>query len=233
VLSVDTATRRATVAAVCGGQLLHRAQHEQPRTHAERLPAMIDEVLAGAGWARGQVDLLAVGQGPGSFTGVRVGMALAKGLGLALGIPLVGVNSLEAMAYAGRSQLGAIPLASLLDAKKSEVFVASYDGRGEPVAAPRHIPREQVGCWFREQAGALGAHLRALGEVVSELEIEPTQTFRHPSSDLPEPFAMALIAAARWAQQPYDQLDVVEPMYIRPPDINLHTSNSTPTRVKA
>ncbi len=96
-------------------------------------------VLAQAGEHRGSLEGLSCDVGPGSFTGVRVGVASAKGIALGLGLPLAGVVSLEAMAAAAFATGAAGPgdvVVAAVDAKKSEVFVAAYDARGTVLAAP-------------------------------------------------------------------------------------------------
>lgn len=229
ILTVDTATRRGTVSAVQGDYVLAFAAHDRPMTHAERLFGMVDEVLASAGWTASQVDLLAVGKGPGSFTGVRVGMAAAKGIAFALRIPLVGVVSLAAMAHAGRPSAGGLPVVAMIDAKKGEIFVACYSASGETLAGPDHIPRENVDTWI-SGLGVARTGLCVVGEVAGELALPNVQWFRDTGCDLPGPASTARLAQASWETDHDDEIDTLEPLYVRPPDITLPaslTSNST------
>lgn len=230
ILTVDTATRCGMVAAVQDDEVLATAQHDRPMTHAERLFGMIDEVLAEAGWTASQIELLAVGKGPGSFTGVRVGMAAAKGFGFAQGIPMVGVISLEAMALAARRAVGALPVAAMLDAKKGEVFVACYDAVGGTVEAPAHVPRADVSGWL-DRLAVNRDELRVTGEVVADLGLEGLVRVRGVGCDLPGPAATAQLAREAWSDRAFDEIDVLEPLYVRPPDITLPAkppkSNST------
>jgi len=98
----------------------------RPKQSAERLLPLIAELLLEAGWARGSLERIGVSVGPGSFTGLRVGIACAQGLSLGLGVPLVGVSSLRAMARAVPSDLPGVRCA-VLDARRAEVFAAAYD----------------------------------------------------------------------------------------------------------
>src|SRR5437763_7263110 len=110
-LAFDTATDVATVAVVRAGEVLG-----ERRSRAVVVLADADELLRASGLAPGDLDLLAVGVGPGSFTGVRIGLAAARGLGLALELPVAGVSTLAALA-AGAP--GAVPV---IDARRREVF---------------------------------------------------------------------------------------------------------------
>jgi tRNA threonylcarbamoyladenosine biosynthesis protein TsaB len=216
VLVIDTATRRATVAVVQADQVLAEALHEQPTTHAERLLSMVDDVLVRSVGTLASIDLIAVGMGPGSFTGVRVGMAVAKGLGFACGIPGVGVTSLAAMAHAARQVVGAGPVIPLLDAKKGEVFLACFDGQGGVVAGPEHISREGVAGWL---GAASPTGSTVVGEVATEIGLGEAEVARGASCDLPGARSMAALALAHWTVHHQDQLESLEPLYVRPPDI--------------
>src|SRR5262245_29022414 len=129
VLALSTSTPRASVALVEGDRVLADLSRDDPRGHAEHLFAMIDAALEAAGRSRSNVDLVACDIGPGSFTGVRIAVASAKGIAVGLGVPLAGVVSLEAMAAHARSTCSPTTLvAAAIDAKKGELYIAVYDG---------------------------------------------------------------------------------------------------------
>jgi tRNA threonylcarbamoyladenosine biosynthesis protein TsaB len=100
VLGIETSSARGSVALIEGSISVCALDHERANAHGESILPLIEEALARAGWNRTQLDRIAVGAGPGSFTGLRVGIAIAQGLSEGLGIPLVGVPSLRAMALA-------------------------------------------------------------------------------------------------------------------------------------
>lgn len=99
-LAIDTATALTTVAvADDSGGVIAQASHLDPRRHAEVLPSLVRAVLADSGVAPGDLDLVSVGVGPGPFTGLRVGVAFARSMAHALGIPAVGAMSLDVVAH--------------------------------------------------------------------------------------------------------------------------------------
>jgi tRNA threonylcarbamoyladenosine biosynthesis protein TsaB len=131
LLALDTATLSASVAAYdAAARRLVAAAHRRVTTHSEALMALVGEVLEQAGWPVAALDGVACGAGPGSFTGLRIGLATAKGLCWSLGRPLLLVSSLEALAARGAGTV-----AACLDAHKGEVYAGLYTvGEGRPQA---------------------------------------------------------------------------------------------------
>lgn len=125
ILSLDTSTFTGSVALVDDGAVLAESVARVRATHSEQLLPLVREVLSRAGVALDAIDRIAVGIGPGSFTGVRIAVATAKGLHLASGVALVGVSSLDALAASAWSARG--PVLSTLDARRGEVYAALYD----------------------------------------------------------------------------------------------------------
>jgi len=155
VLGIETSTRRGSVAAVLDGATLGAFAHEAPNEHAERVLALIELLLAEVGWSRTSIDRIAVGIGPGSFTGLRVGIALAQGIALGLDRPVVGVGSLQALASAV-TETDARVRVPALDARRGELFVAAYDATGRELLAPNAVPVAQAGAFVRDRvAGEL------------------------------------------------------------------------------
>jgi tRNA threonylcarbamoyladenosine biosynthesis protein TsaB len=155
VLGLETSTRRGSVALVESGVLLAEAWHDELNAHVERLPGLIDEVFARAQRERAQLGRVAVGRGPGAFTGLRVGLALAQGIAAGLGIPAVGIGSLRARAAAvpqaltGRRWI-------VLDARRGDVFLACYGGDGAELVHPLVLAREQLPSALDKHRGELG-----------------------------------------------------------------------------
>lgn len=133
-LGLDTATAACTVALAEDGQVLAERTEVNPRAHATRLMPLVAAVFADAGRPKTALAGVACGVGPGSFTGLRIGLATAKALAVALGVPCAAVGTLHAIAH------GVAGLCSpLLDAKRGDVYAGLYRD-GAEVLAPRLVP---------------------------------------------------------------------------------------------
>ena len=134
VLALDTSTALTTVALVAsGGDVLAESSHLDARRHAEMLPRLVRDVLASSGSTPADLGLLAVGVGPGPFTGLRVGVAFARAAAHSRGIPVVGAMSLDVIARA-RQQEG--PFTVVTRSRRVEVAWAAYDGSGRRIDGP-------------------------------------------------------------------------------------------------
>jgi tRNA threonylcarbamoyladenosine biosynthesis protein TsaB len=189
ILAFDTATDVATSALVSNGEVLG-----ERTSRAVTLLEDVDALLRQSGARTRDVDAIAVGVGPGSFTGVRIGLATARGLALALDIPAAGVSTLEALA-AGAP--GTVPV---VDARRREVFV--WDG--EPrVLAPSQLELEPGAVCVGSGALRYRSLLEAAGA-----EIPPDRDERH----LPRARFHARLA------REFGPAEAVEPLYLRIPD---------------
>lgn len=124
ILAADTSTNINTVGLCRDGQILVETVADSGRVHAERLLPTVDWVLSEAGFSLHQVDLLAVSAGPGSFTGLRIGVAAWKGLAFGVGKPLIAVPTLDALSRLGANSGGLV--CPFLDARMGEVYGAIY-----------------------------------------------------------------------------------------------------------
>lgn len=176
VLALDTATPATTVALARSGAAPTEARDDPPSgarpQHAQRLLVLAQQLLDESGLRWAQLDTIAVGVGPGGYTGLRIGLAAAHGLALACGAGLVGVSSLRTLAEPVRGRAAA----AVLDARRGEAFVAVYRD-GEQLLAPRVCAPEDLAGWVGHGGpdvlavgdGALrfGVHLAAEGVTVA------------------------------------------------------------------
>jgi len=163
VLGLDTSTRATAVAVLDADDHTSEARDDPPAGahpgHATRLLEMAREVLAGSGLGWSEVDRIAVGVGPGTFTGLRVGVATARGLAQSLSVELVGVSSLQALAVAPLEEHDAV--LAVIDARRGEMFAAAYekgeDGLPQELAAPRALAPSEITSVIAEAEQAAGA----------------------------------------------------------------------------
>ena len=133
LLALDTATEACSVALLTGDRLVERSE-VMPRRHAEHVLPMAEAVLAEAGLSRSQVDGIAVGRGPGAFTGVRLGVSVAQGLAAALDRPVVTVSSLAALAMeAPRDDATVL---AVIDARMGEVYAGAFRHEADGLVRP-------------------------------------------------------------------------------------------------
>jgi N6-L-threonylcarbamoyladenine synthase len=146
VLALDTAGVDCAAAVYDSGgdSVLGEATDTIGRGHAEHLMAMVDRALERAGVGLSAVERIAVSIGPGSFTGIRVGVAAARGFALSLGIPAVGVTTLEVLAAAQREKTPGRPVLAGMDAKRGEIYLQSFDAGGRPLDEPRAVTIEEA-----------------------------------------------------------------------------------------
>ena len=193
LLAFDTATDVATAALLGEGDVLGERTSE-PR----RLLVALDELLREAGVERGELDALVAGTGPGSFTSTRIGLAVAQGLGLALGIPAAGVSTLDALASAGEL------VVPVLDARRREVFVA-----GPTAIAPDDLELEAGTVCIGDGAVRYRATLEGKGAAIPPDE-DPIHL----------PHARLHAALAR----DFGPAELIEPIYVRAPDAKARTA---------
>lgn len=203
------------------GAILAEGVQRETRSHTASLPMLVERVLAEAGLALEEVEGVAVSIGPGSFTGLRVGLALAKGIAFAGGLPLVGVPTLEALAWGVEAEPG-MTICAALDARKREVYAALFAAEAagprrltpdlalapEVLAARLPRPCTLVGDAGEVYGGQLGAHAHLL----------PFAT-HHPRGGM-----IARLGGRRFAAGEADNLGTLEPVYVRVPDAELPRS---------
>ena len=199
ILGFDSSAAHCAAALLSGDRLLAARAEEMGKGQAERLMPMLEEMLAEAGAGWGDLAAIGVGTGPGNFTGVRIAVAAARGLAMALGIPAVGVTSFEAL-RAGQNG----PVLVALDARRGQIYAQYFDiagGWGPVLAPPEALPPVQP----RAGALCLGDAAGAVAPLVAGKVGLP----RHPLAE-----GIARVAAARRS----GTADRPAPLYLRPAD---------------
>jgi len=214
ILAADTSTSINTVAVCDDDRILAETTVECGRSHSERLINTVDWVLSESGQKIEDMDALAVSIGPGSFTGVRVGVATWKGLALGSRRPLAAVPTLDAMTRLGAFRDGLV--CPLLDARMGEVFGAVYrfrDGIREKVTADRVCQVEAILVEIDEEATFLGNGADMYRERI--LARRPGAAFAALICSVPRASAVAVEARALIDQGACTDPAVVSPVYLR------------------
>jgi len=144
ILHIDTSGSTGLVALAGDGKSLYQKINTDSRNHAAMINPMIEAVLQEAGIAPADLDAIAVVGGPGSYTGLRIGLAAAKGLCYALDLPLILHNKLSLLASQLREQAQADYYGALLPAREGEYFFALFDRGGETMIEPGHFPEQDL-----------------------------------------------------------------------------------------
>jgi tRNA threonylcarbamoyladenosine biosynthesis protein TsaB len=215
ILALDTCLSACSVAVLDGERVLACRIEPMLRGHQERLAPLTAEAMTEAGLSFDKLQRVGVTVGPGSFTGLRVGLAFAKGLGAALGIPVVGVGVLEALAAPLAGDPGTV--FSVLEAKRGQVFLQAFSG-GEPLMAPDGLAVETAVARLAELASSgpvvlIGTGTAHLAGMAADARIV--------EADHADPVAVAHLAAARPVVPP-------RPLYLRAPDAKLPGGRDLP-----
>ncbi len=214
LLAIDTATEAFSVA-LSQGEEIREVFAVAPREHARRLLPTVDELLSEAGLSMAGVDAIVVTRGPGSFTGVRIGIAAAQGLALGADKGLIPVSTLQALALNAWRETGQSRVAALLDARMEQVYAGAFDFRqpaGKPVIDEQVCDPAELtlpgGDWLLAGPGALayGPSLRAALDGNDRVAGELGDCY---------PSASAALSIARELNLEAVAPDAIEPAYLR------------------
>ena len=228
LLALDAATTACSVACWSGGAIIAQREETAGRRQAEILMPMLQSAMREAGFDYNMLDLIAVTIGPGSFTGVRIGLSAARGIALASGLPLTGVTTLQALAAApppDERQGG--PILAVLDARRDQLYGQFFDINGDPASDP-----------FAAAAATIPDRLKKLCRVTTPLLLvgsgaelaaraldESGHPFRYSKSP---PFPSAATIAALVAARGFDPAanTPVAPFYLREPGVTAATPSA-------
>lgn len=225
ILALESATLTGGAALLDGDRLVGETTLSIALTHSERMMAVVDRLLQDCQWTPKDLEGLAVSVGPGSFTGLRVGIATVKGLALALSLPVAPVPTLDALAAA--LPFASAPVCPLLDARKGEVYCSLYRWRGDvmtrewdylalpPETAVARLPTPVI--VLGDGVASCRPHLARLGADV--MEAPPAR--RRPSPGAVAELGHALLVAGKGIEA-----EAVTPLYLRPSEAELKARRS-------
>jgi tRNA threonylcarbamoyladenosine biosynthesis protein TsaB len=213
VLAFDTAGNGCSAAVLRDGKIAARRFAAMARGQSEQLLPMIETVLGEAGLVIGALDLIAVTVGPGAFTGLRIGIAAARGLALASGVPALGITSFAAVAaQVPRAARAGRALVVALDSRRAELYLQAFDADGVPLGDGALVAPADLADWV--PSGSLLLAGDAAPTLAAAL------AGRHPEiaagSGIADAADMARLAAVAW--QPGLRPASPRPLYLRAPD---------------
>jgi len=217
ILAIDTCTESCSAALLADGELTARAEIA-PREHSQKLLPMVESLLQDAGLAITQLDAIAFGRGPGSFTGVRIGTATAQGLALGADKPLIPVSTLAAMALQAGKRFGNATIVTAIDARMGEAYLAAYrycDGKlveliAEQVCQPDGWDYASLA--DEAQLVLVGTAWGAYPQMVELLHANPIQVL---IEFFPRAEEMAELAVESFRQGDVCDAAEAEPVYLR------------------
>lgn len=223
LLALETATMCGSVAIVTGSRCVAEISLQTGETHSRRLLAGIDRLLQETAVTWADIDGIVVSLGPGSFTGLRIGLATAKGLAMSAGVKLIGIGTLDGLAI----QLfgaGDILICPVLDARKKEVYCGFY--RCDPQGMPRLQGEYQVMApetlceRIAEPVIMLGDGTTVFGDLFREklaagLMVPPAGSY------FPRAASIGMLARDKWQKKEFLEPATAEPIYVRPSEAEL------------
>jgi tRNA threonylcarbamoyladenosine biosynthesis protein TsaB len=214
ILIIDTATEACSVALEVNEQVFKRFEI-CPQQHSQRILPMIDEVLKEANVTLQDLDYLAYGRGPGSFTGVRIATGVLQGLALGTGHKVVGISTLAAMAQQGYSENQTEQVTAAIDARMSEVYFGQYQLQNNImtlVGEEKVIPPQEATLLLKDSSSmaGVGTGWQAYPELNAASKVKVLTAVLYPNALYMLPLAKALIAAGYAAE-----VEDIQPVYLR------------------
>jgi tRNA threonylcarbamoyladenosine biosynthesis protein TsaB len=209
LLAIDTASEACSVGVVSGDAPPVVRSEIIGRGHAEILMRLIDEAMAASGLTAENLDRIAVTVGPGSFTGLRIGIAAARGLALVADKPAIGIGTLAVHAEAARNVVGAKPVMAVIDAGRGELYGALYAADGSERAPPQAASAQVFASLLPKDAVIAGSGADLLVAALP-MDVRADIAHRDRSPDVAALCRLALAASP--------QSSPPRPLYLRPPD---------------
>lgn len=210
ILCIETATKVCSVALTRDGVVLaHRDAESDKHVHAEKVNVFVDEVMREAGVPLRALDAVAVGIGPGSYTGLRIGVSAAKGLCYALRVPILGISTLHTLWAAARDRSGALATIAwpMIDARRMEVFTQPFDPNGDPCEEMQAVVLDKDWAAANREAMVLGDGADKAETLWQEAGVGLIKGVR------PHAGAMAAEALRRYMASEVDDLAYLVPNY--------------------
>lgn len=223
ILAVDTSTRVGSIAVVEGPLLKAQQILNISATHNQRLLPGIERILNDAGWSLEDLDGFAVSLGPGSFTGLRIGLSIVKGLAWATGKPLAGVPTLDALA----ANVSFVPykICPILDARKGEIYTALYrqgdEGIPQRFTSYMALKPEQLVALISETTLLVGDGFLSYGDYLKR-ELGNLLVLAPPHLSVIHASSVAWLGWHKLQAGEYEDISSCTPLYVRPSEAELN-----------
>lgn len=220
ILSIETGTDICSVALANDGELMALRESDEGRDHAKKVALFVDELLRETGVQPSDLDAIAVGKGPGSYTGLRIGVSFAKGMCYALDIPLIAIGSLDALTEVAREDYDAgildieeeewakAKLCPLVDARRMEVYAEVFDNEGKALTdvVAEVVTEESFKEWRKDKFVIFGNGAKKCTELLSDaifVDIAPSAR------------GIVRLAEEAFKAQKFEDLAYFEPFYLK------------------
>lgn len=220
ILSIETGTDICSVALANDGELMALRESDEGRDHAKKVALFVDELLRETGVQPSDLDAIAVGKGPGSYTGLRIGVSFAKGMCYALDIPLIAIGSLDALTEVAREDYDAgildieeeewakAKLCPLVDARRMEVYAEVFDNEGKALTdvAAEVVTEESFKEWRKDKFVIFGNGAKKCTELLSDaifVDIAPSAR------------GIVRLAEESFKAKKFEDLAYFEPFYLK------------------
>lgn len=221
ILHLETSTKVCSVALSKNGQLLHVLETtEEGYVHGEKLTLFIQEILVNEGISPKALKAISVASGPGSYTGLRIGVSTAKGLCFALDIPLIAIDSLQCLFTLGQEKFPNQTILPMIDARRMEVFSSVYTGDGEVLKGITADILEETTYSEYEPFVAIGDGVEKLQEFWKDRKITID------SSVIASAVGQVKIAYEKFLAKSFEDVAYFEPYYLKDFVVGVSTKNA-------
>lgn len=210
ILNIETATKNCSVAVAKDGQeTVCRELATDGYAHAEKLHVYIDAAIKESGIAYSDIDAVAVSKGPGSYTGLRIGVSAAKGLCVALGVPLISIDTLQILALKAKVAEGVI--IPMLDARRMEVYSAIFDADHQPI---REVKAEIL---TSDSFSEISGKLHIVGDCQLKIRsvLSDARFVYHENVVYPSAKEMAAVSFDKFGKGEFEDVAYFEPFYLK------------------
>ncbi|MGN1393387.1 MAG: tRNA (adenosine(37)-N6)-threonylcarbamoyltransferase complex dimerization subunit type 1 TsaB [Succinivibrionaceae bacterium] len=217
ILAIDASTEACSVAICEDEKILSSVTEIAPQGHTKLMLGMIDDILKSNNLTLSDMNCIACGIGPGSFTGVRIGVSMAQGLAFGSDLPMIGIVDLQAMAYQAIKDTNIDLAVAAIDARMGEVYLGIYKMEGntlkslikEQVLSPENARKEILNTLVNTKFCYCGTGINTYSEIISELNCVKAE------SDFPNSKAISILAYKDYLEGKEKLPELIQPLYVR------------------